>query len=109
MAFEEPEECRGVFFYFQPGSQMVFVGKILVRHVAWVTAKGDLADGVDTEKRNDGLSGVAADLVAVDEALTGNDDAPGCAGQVEISNGGPSNAAVAEAVGLVDVDGGHVG
>ena len=88
---------------------MLLVGEILVGHVARITAVGHLADGIDAEKRDDRPAGIVANLVAGNESLAGDDEAFGRSGQVEVGDGGAADAAVAVAVGLVDVDGGHVG
>ena len=93
----------------QPAAQVVLVGEILIRHVARIAAVGHLADGIDAEERDDGPGRVAADLVVGNQPLAGDDELLGGAGQVEVGDGGAADAAVAVAVGLVDVDGGHVG
>src|SRR5262249_31483459 len=67
----------------EPAADVLLVGKIFARHVAGVTAVGNLADGIDAEERNDGAAGIAADVVARDETLASDDETLGPPSQVE--------------------------
>src|SRR5439155_25497324 len=60
----------------QPAAQMVLIREILVGHVAGITAERHLAHGIDTEKGNDRPARIAANLVAGNEPLAGDDELP---------------------------------
>src|SRR5436190_819641 len=72
---DEPPQRVHVLLRLHPGAQVRFIGEILVRHVAGVTAVGHLANGVDAQERNDGARRVAADLLVGDQPLTGHNHA----------------------------------
>src|SRR5438132_13816958 len=70
-----------VRFHFQPRTEVRFVREILIGHVAGIASEGYFTDGVDTEKRNAGLAGIAANLVIGKQALTRDDELLGGAGE----------------------------
>src|SRR5262249_44024060 len=93
----------------KPQPDVFLVGEILVRHIPRIAAVGHFADGVDAVERDDRTCRFLANVVVGYQALAGNDQALGGAGNVQVGDGGATDAAIAVAVGLVDVDGRDIG
>src|SRR5262249_42385 len=109
VALEKSLEPTQVGFGLEPSLQVRLIGKVLVRHIARIAAVGHFADRVDAEKRYHRSRGIIADLVAGDESLAGHDEFFGSAGKIEVGDTGAAQATVAEAIGLVNVNGGDIG
>src|SRR5208337_2124110 len=86
-----------------------FIGKVLVGHVAWVTAIPNMTDGIDQPERQKGFEGILSNLVGIDQVLGGNDDAFRRAPHLVIGDRDAIELAIAENVRPVDMDNSHVG
>src|SRR5262249_21820259 len=98
-----------VAFDLQPPADMLFVGKILIGHVAGVAAVGNLAHSIDAEERNDRACRILANLIGWYQPLTGDDQLLGGTSSVEIGDRGPANTAIAKSVGLMHMNCRHMG
>lgn len=95
--FGEELFVLGRVFFFHPEFEVVFVGEVFVGHVAWVAAVGNFADSIDTVERDAGAVGFAAKLIVGDQPFTSDDEFLRSPGDIEIRNGGSTDAGVAEA------------
>jgi len=84
------------------------VGCVLERHFGRVAAAGNQAHRVDQPVRDGGSLGAAAELLGVDDALGGDDQAFGGARQVAVDDVDALDVSIAVDIRLVHVDHGHI-
>ena len=77
-----------ILFDLQPQLEMIFIGEVLARHVPRIAAEGDLAHRVHAQERNESPVRFAAHLGVGNDALAGDDEALGGAGQAGCSANG---------------------